>query len=333
MKTSRLGRASELPMVLLLVLLFAAFSATIPNFVQDSTLSNILNRSVTNGILAVGLTLCLVAGQIDLSMASTLSLSGLIFALLQPQYGMAVGVLAGLLAGVLVGALNALLVTVVRVQPFIATLGTLLLVRGAAFIVSSGRPVSGTALAESLAMNRFLVGPISFRVLVLFIVVALGHLILTRTVLGRDLLAIGGSRNAASAAGVPVEFRLTAVYLISGACAGLAGVELAIALMAGSPIIGDTNFLVAAAAAFLGGTALAGGRGSILSTFLAAVALSTLTAGLELSFIGAAYQRILTGVVLLIAVTPFFSGGGFGRLLSSIGQRLQRRHENNTIKS
>ena len=333
MKTSRLGRASELPMILLLVLLFAAFSIVIPNFVQGSTASNILNRSVTNGILAVGLTLCLVAGQIDLSMASTLSLSGLIFVIVQPQYGMAPGVAAGLLAGLLVGALNAFLVTVVRVQPFIATLGTLLLVRGAAFIVSNGRPITGSALDAALAMNRFLVGPVSFRVIVLLIVVAIGHLILTRTVLGRDLLAIGGNQNAAAAAGVPIRLRLSVAYLISGTCAALAGVELAVALMAGSPIIGDTNFLMAAAAAFLGGTALAGGRGSVLSSLLAVIALSTLTAGLELSFIGAAYQRILTGVVLLIAVTPFFSGGGFGRLLSSIGQRLQHRHENSTIKS
>lgn len=324
MKTSRLGRASELPMILLLVLLFAAFSIVIPNFVQGSTASNILNRSVTNGILAVGLTLCLVAGQIDLSMASTLALSGLLFAILQPSYGMAVGLLAGLLAGVSVGALNAFLVTIVRVQPFIATLGSLLLVRGAAFIVSGGRPITGSDLDAALAMNRFLVGPISFRVLVLFVVAALGHLLLTRTVLGRDLLAIGGNQNAAAAAGVPVRGRQAMVYVISGACAGLAGIELAVALMAGSPIIGDTNFLMAAAAAFLGGTALAGGRGSVLSSLLAVIALSTLTAGLELSFIGAAYQRILTGVILLIAVTPFFSGGGLGRLLTSFGRRISR---------
>jgi ribose transport system permease protein len=312
-------------MLLLLALLFVAFSLAIPGFIQESTFSNVLNRSVTNGILAVGLTLCLVAGQIDLSMASALALAGLVFAILQPDYGIAVGAIAGVLSGTLVGVLNAFLVTVVRVQPFIATLGTLLLARGAAFIVSRGQPITGTALDAALAMNRFVFGPLSYRVLVLLVVAVLGHVFLTRMIPGRDLLAIGGNRNAAVAAGVPVEWRLALVFLLSGTCAGLAGVELGIALMAGSPIIGDTNFLMAAAAAFLGGTALAGGRGSVVATVLATLVLSTLTAGLELSFIGAAYQRILTGIVLLVAVTPFFAGGGFGRLIASAARRL--RHD------
>jgi ribose transport system permease protein len=180
----------------------------------------------------------------------------------------------------------------------------LLLVQGLAFVVSNGEPVNSTDLSFSLDLTKQIAGPFTPSVLLLLAAVALVHFLVTRMGLGREIVAIGGNRSAAEAAGIPVRRRIMLCFVISGTIAGIAGAEQSAALLSGSPIVGSTDLLTAAAACFLGGVALTGGRGSAISSLLAVIALAALANGLELSFINAAYQQVITGVVLVAVAAP-----------------------------
>lgn len=295
-------------MALLLVLLWAGFGIFIDGYLTEPTASNVLSRSVTVGLLAAGLTICLLAGQIDLSIGSTLAASGVVLATVEPRQGLVLGIVAGILGGTAVGAINAFLVCVVQVNSFVATLGTLLLVKGAAFVVSGGTPLPISRVDAALRIADPIAGPISLRVIILVALVALASLFVTRTRWGRDIMAIGGHQAAAEAAGIPVRRRISLAFLISGTLAGISGVVLGISLASASPSSGGVELLTAAAAAFLGGVALTGGRGSVISSVLAVVALSSLGVGLELSFVHPAYQTIITGLILVAVAARTFAG-------------------------
>jgi len=290
---------SELPIVGVVVTIWVLCVLTVHGYGTDQTLSNIIVSAVPDGLLAAGLTVCLLAGQIDLSIGSNLAFTGVVFATLEPHVGVVMAAAAGVLSGTGVGMVNAFLVTVVGVQSFVATLGTLLAVQGAAFVVSNGNPVEGTDLPLALRLSKPLFGPVTPSILLLVLVVGAAHLFVTRMRWGREIVAVGGNRAAAAAAGIPANWRVVLSFIISGTLAGIAGVELSAALESGSPLIGSTDLLTAAAGCFLGGVALTGGRGSVVSSVLAVIALSALATGLELSFINAAYQQVITGVVLM----------------------------------
>jgi putative xylitol transport system permease protein len=292
----------ETPVAGLTLVLWLGFGLAINNYFGILTFSNIFGRSATDGLLVAGLTICLLGGQVDLSIGSTLALSGVVWALIDNQGSLWLGVVAGIGAGAGIGLVNAVLVCVVGVDAFVATLGTLLLAKGLAFFASSGQPVTATDIDAALWMNRNLFGFISPRVINFHAALLIAHLFITTTRWGRDIVAIGGNARAAAASGIPRIRRLTLAFCISGTLSGVAGVVLAISLLAGSPTIGDTDLLNAATAAFVAGVALSGGRGSVLGSGIAVIALSSLAAGLELSFIASGYQTAITGVILVIAV-------------------------------
>ena len=293
---------AEAPIIGLTVLLWIVASSVVDGYTTDTTIGNIFGRSATDGLLVCGLTLCLLAGRIDLSIGSTLALSSVVWAIVDVHVGLWTGVVAGIAAGLGIGVINAILVVVLGIDSFVATLGTLLLAKGLAFLASGGQPITGKDIDAALWMNETLFAFISPRALIFIFGALAVHAFVTRTRYGRDIIAIGGNQAAAAASGIPCARRLGLVFCLSGALSGLAGVVLGISLLAGSPAIGDANLLTAAAAAFLAGAALTGGRGSVLGSAIAVVALSSLAAGLELSFIKSAYQTIVTGSILVLAV-------------------------------
>ena len=324
----RLGRVSAessvLRLAMLVVALWTVFTFTVEGFWSAPGLGTVLGRSVTDGLLVVGLTLCLLGGQIDLSIGSVLALSGVVFSLVQPEYGLVAGAAAGIASGLAIGAANAVLVTVLRLNSFIATLGTLLAARALALVAAEGGPVAGTNLGAALRMNELVVGPLSLRVLILFLVLvpAWGFLAFTRV--GREIVAIGGDSPAAEAAGVPVRRRLSLAFVLSGGIAGLAGVQQAISLLSASPVVGDTNLLTAAAGAFLGGIALTGGRGNVLAAVLGVVALASIATGLEFALLQSAYQQIVIGA-MIITMGLFTGRGGPSRSRQLARRRKMRR--------
>lgn len=276
-------------------------------FLSDSflTASNILNiaRQVSiNAIVAAGMTFVILTFGIDLSVGSLLAFSGAIMAgLLSAGHPLLLGIGAGLLVGALLGLVNGLIITKGGVQPFIATLGMLTIARGMTLVYTDGRPITG--LPDAFVwLGAGEIARIPVPVVIMAAVFAASYVILTQTVLGRYVYAIGGNEEAARLSGVNVTFYKTAAYVISGVLSALSAVILTARLNSAQPTAGSGYELDAIAAVVLGGTTLAGGEGGILGTLLGAFIIGVLNNGLNLLNVSAFYQQVVKGVVILLAV-------------------------------
>jgi ribose transport system permease protein len=258
-----------------------------------------LGRVALIGLVAMGLTAVILMGELDLSVASTLAVSGVVMASVPDIW---LGIAAALAVGLLIGAVNAFFVVKVGISSFIATLGMLFVLRGLAFVLSGEEPVRLTDIEAGIAFGRPLLGPVSPRILLFVLVVVALQVFVTRTRVGREFYAVGGNRQAARDAGIPVDRRILTGFMISGFVAALAGVVNTLELTAADPTAGSTVLLASFAAAIIGGVALTGGRGSIVGTLLGALALGIIQVGLTLSGVQVDIQQIFIGGVLLIAV-------------------------------
>jgi ribose/xylose/arabinose/galactoside ABC-type transport system permease subunit len=285
----------------LLLLCLVLWIAT-PYFATLDNLRNVAEQSTVIGTLAVGMTFVILAGGIDLSVGSVVALAGVALALaLRAGAGVASAVALALCVGALAGVTNGALVTLGRLPPFIATLGTMSVARGLALLLADGRPISGFPDGlRALATERVLGLPVS--VALLLVLVALSHLVLTRTVLGRFTYAIGGNAEAARLAGIPVRGYTTGTYVIAGVSAALCATLLLARLNSAQPIAGIGYELDAIAAVVIGGTSLLGGSGSVLGTLLGALLMSVLRNGLNLLGVSSYIQQIAIGAVIVIAV-------------------------------
>lgn len=259
-----------------------------------------LGRVALIGLVALGLTAVILLGELDLSVASTLAVSGVVMASI-PDVGL--GIFAGLATGLIIGLINSFFVVVVGINSFIATLGMLFALRGLAFVLSNEEPVRMENVDFALGFGTPLVGLLTPRVLIFFLVFILLQIFLTKVKAGREFYAVGGNRQAAADAGIPVKLRLTAGFMISGFIAALAGVMNTLERTAADPTAGSTVLLASFAAAIIGGVALTGGRGSIMGTLIGALALGILQVTLTLSGVQVDIQDIFVGVILLLAVT------------------------------
>jgi ribose transport system permease protein len=311
--------------VVLLAIVWLGFGLIVDGFVSDATFTSILGRSVDNGLIAVGFTACLLAGQIDLSVGSLYALAGVTFASMEPDLGVFGGFAVAVAVGLGVGLINGTLIGYFRLDSFTATLGTLLLCRGLAFAWSGGQPVNGKDLQASLWFNRSLLGPISPRVVVLVAFALLVHVVVVRTRLGRELVAVGGDIDAARAAGIPVARRVVVACVISSLGASLAGAVAALSLLSGSPIVGESNLLIVIAAVFLGGAALTGGSGSTLASAIAVLVVASIATGMELAFIDKAWQGVVTGIVIIVG-----SLTSQRRRLGALLDKVRARFQSNT---
>jgi ribose/xylose/arabinose/galactoside ABC-type transport system permease subunit/ABC-type sugar transport system substrate-binding protein len=272
-----------------------------PHFFTVDNILNVVQQSSINALLGVGLTFVIISGGIDLSVGSVLALSGLVGALLcvhgSPLY---VALLAMLGVGTLCGWMNGWVITKTGIPPFIATLGMMLVARSVAVVISGGQPVS--ALPASLrwfAGNRAGVPMLAWWVLGLYV---LAHAVFTRTLLGRYTYAIGGNEKAAWLSGVPVQTYKTVCYTLSGFCAALAALFLTARLDAATPLAGEMAELYAIAAAVLGGVSLLGGEGSVWGTLTGALLMGSLRNGLNLLNVPPAWEGVVIGSVLVVAV-------------------------------
>jgi ribose/xylose/arabinose/galactoside ABC-type transport system permease subunit len=258
-----------------------------------------LGRVALIGLVALGLTAVILMGELDLSVASTLAVSGVVMASIPD---VRLGVLAALATGLIIGAINAFFVVVVGINSFIATLGMLFALRGLAFVLSDEKPVRLANIDAGIAFGTPLIGPLTPRVL-LFIVAFLAlQIFLTRMKAGREFYAVGGNRQAAIDAGIPVRRRILTGFMISGFVASLAGVINTLERTAADPTAGSTVLLASFAAAIIGGVVLNGGRGSVLGTLIGALSLGILQVALTLSGVQVDIQEIFIGTILLLAV-------------------------------
>ena len=251
-----------------LIVLFVALSIASPHFLTKTNLSSVVRQTAVINILALGMTLIIISGGIDLSVGAILAMGGLLGTMAMANgYSPLAGVLVGILAGLLCGLANGIMTSRLKINPFIVTLGTLGIVRGLALIISNGLPVHEIPQQFSYLGEGVLLG-VPFVLWVLVACAVLMHVILEHTRLGRYAFAIGSNPDAAFYAGIPVAFHTTAVYAIGGMLTGLAGMIEASRLMTGQPTAGQGYELQAIAAVVIGGGSLRGGEGSVTGTLI-----------------------------------------------------------------
>jgi len=303
--------------VAFVVLVIVVNAFTGGDFLTAGNLTNVLRQITYNAILAVGQTFVIITAGIDLSVGSLIELTGVVMAQFANASGLSgpllvlVTTLVGIAVGGGAGLINALPVVRLNLPPFITTLAMMLMARGLAFHLANGRPVplnsdAFTTLGTGYALHDLLaplgLPGIPWVVTVMIAVVVVFAIVLNRTRFGRYVLAIGGNEEAARLAGVNVALVKTLVYVISGACAGLAGMLLMARFQSGSPNTGIGSELQSIAAVVVGGTSLMGGRGSIVATFFGALLIGVLNNVMNLIGIDSYTQDIVLGAVILLAV-------------------------------
>ncbi len=295
-------RARRFGTVIGLVVLCAVLWALTPYFLTVSNLLNVAQQTSINAIVAVGMTFVIISGGIDLSVGSIVALSGVVLGTsLQGGQPLSIAVAAALATGVACGLVNGALVSVGGLPPFIATLGMMSVARGAALVFTEGRPVSGFDEGfRSLATGS--VGFIPAPVVVMIVVYAAAHLVLTRTTFGRYVYAIGGNEEATRLSGVAVRFHKTIIYGVSGLMSAVAAIVLTARLNSAQPIAGMMYELDAIAATVIGGTSLMGGEGTLAGTLVGALIMGVLRNGLNLLGVSSFLQQIVIGAVIVGAV-------------------------------
>jgi ribose/xylose/arabinose/galactoside ABC-type transport system permease subunit len=284
-----------------LLLIGAALSLLSDRFLTASNLINVARQVSINAIVAAGMTIVIITGGIDLSVGSTIALAGCVALLVARPAGDVVGMAAGILVSAGVGLLNGALVAWGRVPPFITTLATMTVVRGAALVLTNGEPIVKTE-GVYLWLGQASVGPIPVPVLLMVVTLLGAHWFLSRTRWGTYVYAVGGNAEAARLAGISLAGIQILVYVVGGALAGLAGLVLAARLSSAQPNTGVGFELDAIAAVVLGGTSLMGGEGTIWGTVVGAFIIGALNNGFNLMNVSPFYQLIAKGAVIVLAV-------------------------------
>jgi ribose transport system permease protein len=291
----------EASVAAMLVLLFVALSVASPFFLTERNLFNVARQLSVVAIVALGEALVIIAGGIDLSVGSVIGLAAVLAAMAAAATGSpALGILAALGTGGLTGVINGVLVTRARINPFITTLGTLSVARGAALLVTNGNPQRFDNWAAFLGGGRIFNVPVQFILLVLL--AASVWIFAVRTRWGRDVYAVGDNARAARLAGLNVPRTRTMVFIIAGLLAGLGGLLLAGMLSNANPNLGLGYELDVIAAVILGGVALTGGRGSIGGVVIGAALMGLLRNAFVLLNVSGYWQTITIGLVVIVAV-------------------------------
>jgi ribose transport system permease protein len=286
-----------------LITLFVGLSIASPYFLTHTNLSSVARQTAVINIMALGMTLIIVAGGIDLSVGAVLAFAGLVGAkAMESGAPIPAGILVGLAAGLFWGLVNGLLAVRLKIAPFIVTLGTLGIIRGLTLLYSGGLPVVGLPKGFGF-LGEGTVAGLPFILYVLVLCAGLTHVILNYTKLGRYAYAIGSNREAAVYAGIPVGFHTVSVYGICGALTGLAGMIEASRLMTGQPTAGQGYELQVIAAVVIGGGSLSGGEGTVAGTLIGAFIMGLLANGCDLLGISPYIQQAVIGAVIILAVT------------------------------
>lgn len=294
-----------------LIVLAVGFSLASPYFRTFDNFVGILLATAVNGVLGLGVTFIIITGGIDLSVGTVLTFSAVMTGVFITNWHLPIpiGILGGVMAGTLAGLVNGILISRMKIPPFIATLGMLYATKGLSLVISELKPIyfNDTPVFREMAMGSVLgkIIPgfeIPNAVLILFGAAIIAHLILSRTILGRYTYALGSNEEATRLSGVNVAAWKTAVYALGGLFSGVGGVLMAARLNSAQPALGAGYELDAIAAVVIGGTSLSGGEGSILGTIIGAFIISTLTNGLRILSVPQEWQMVVTGGIVVMAV-------------------------------
>ena len=290
-------------MALVLLLVIGYFSYKSIRFATLPNLRTILIAAAPFALVALGQTLVILTGGIDLSVGSIIAISAMTGAKLvvghPERLWLAVGAAVGV--GLLAGLINGLIISRLNVAPFVATLGMLTAASGFAYVIGGGAPINGLPAEYGKIANTNILG-LQAPVLVMIAGFVILGVVMKKTAFGLRIYAVGGNRTAAEVAGVNTRRTLTSVYALSGALAGLSGVILSSRVISGPPNLGQGYELFAIAAVVIGGASLMGGRGTIWGTLLGLLLIQTLNNGLDILVVPAYWQRVISGVLIVSAV-------------------------------
>jgi ribose/xylose/arabinose/galactoside ABC-type transport system permease subunit len=315
----------NLSLLIALAILVALIASQTDAFFSTRNILNVMQNMAVVGLVAVGMTMVIVAAGLDISAGSIAGCAGVVCALVVASSGsVGGGVTGGVATGAALGFVNACIINYLRVNPVVATLATLSAFRGLAFLIApEGKPVGLLdPTFAALGSGRILQGdafpglPIAFVIMLAAVVV--GHFVMTSTVFGRSIYSMGGNPVAARLAGINLNRMRLAIYCIAGALSGLAGVIIAARTSSGAPLAGTNLELEAITAVFLGGALLAGGKGTVAGTMLAVLLLAVLSNGMNLLGIATFYQLVAKGILLVVAVA-------IGQWRQAIADRRQAR--------
>lgn len=294
---------------LLLMILFFSFAS--PNFMEVDNLVSILQSTAVNGVLAIACTYVIITSGIDLSVGTMMTFCAVMAGVVLTNWGMPLplGIAAAIFFGALSGWISGMVIAKLKVPPFIATLGMMMLLKGLSLVISGTRPIyfndteGFSAIAQDSLIGDLIPSlPIPNAVLILFLVAIGASIILNKTVFGRYTFALGSNEEALRLSGVKVDFWKVAVYTFSGAICGIAGLIIASRLNSAQPALGQGYELDAIAAVVIGGTSLSGGTGTILGTIIGAFIMSVLVNGLRIMSVAQEWQTVVTGVIIILAV-------------------------------
>lgn len=285
-----------------LVLLCIGITFVTPNFLTLTNITNVFTQVSVNAIIAIGMTFVILTGGIDLSVGSTLAISGALAASIIKSTGnVPLAVLVASLVGISVGLINGLLISKGKLQAFIVTLATMTIFRGLTLVFTDGTPIS--KLPEAFVnVGNGKIGFMPIPVIITIVVAAFAIYLLSKTRFGRYLYALGGNEDSARLSGINTSKIKVLAYVISGFAASIAGVIITSRIGSASPNAGMGFELDAIAAVVIGGTSLAGGEGRITGTIIGALVIGVLNNGLNLMNVSPFYQAIVKGLVILIAV-------------------------------
>lgn len=294
-----------------LIALVVVFSLASPNFMQTQNILAILQATSVNGVLAIAATLVIITGGIDLSVGTLMTFCAVITGVILTYLGLPLplGVLGAILAGTASGLVSGVVIAKLKVPPFIATLGMMLILKGLSLVISGTRPIyfndtpGFTHISQGSLIGALIPAlPIPNGVLILFGVALVAAFVLGKTALGRYTFALGSNEEAVRLSGVNVDRWKIAIYATAGSICGVAGLLIASRLNSAQPALGQGYELDAIAAVVIGGTSLSGGRGTVLGTLIGALIISVLANGLRILSVAQEWQTVVTGTIIILAV-------------------------------
>lgn len=285
-----------------LFLLCVIIAIATPRFLTLSNITNVLTQIAVNAIIAVGMSFVILTGGIDLSVGSTVALSGSVAASVVLSTGsIPLAIIAAIIVGAVIGLINGILVSKGKLQAFIATLATMTIFRGETLVFTQGNPIS--KLPESfMVLGNGSLGFLPVPILITIIVAVIAIYALSQTKLGRYIYAVGGNEDSSRLSGINTNKIKTLVYMVAGIASAIGGIILTSRIGSASPNAGTGYELDAIAAVVIGGTSLSGGEGKISATIIGALIIGVISNGLNLMNVSPFYQSIVKGLVILVAV-------------------------------
>jgi ribose/xylose/arabinose/galactoside ABC-type transport system permease subunit len=324
----RSGRGSLLSLgdkyriYLLFAVVFVVMSAFAPRFFTPYNFTAILNAVTMNATVAIGFTVVMICGQLDLSIGTVITFAGVLTMGLQPFLGFAGSIAVAILGGVVVGLVNGLLVTKAKINSFIVTLGTMTILQGSIYQFSGGNSISVTTdqvFTISDFLGNSLLPLVTPRVLITLVLVVIVEFVLRRTRAGRNFYMVGGNRTTAWLAGIHTDRAITASFVLSGVTAAIGGVVSVLVSTAATLKLGENSLMYVISATIIGGTAMSGGKGGVLRSVVAILTLEMLYTGIILFGLGNEVKIFFAGVILAYVV--LYEAYAVYRHEKTLGQR------------